>query len=84
MATEEMKITKKRQVTIPKQIRERLKATSVYSEVITGEVVIRTAQDAAGAHSEYAGNADHGMSIKEMKGRAWEESVREKSGKESA
>lgn len=83
MATEAVKITKKGQVTIPKEIRDRLKATSIYFEVINGEIVVRAVRDAAGALSKYAGNVEPGVSMKEIKDRAWEEAVREKTGKQS-
>jgi len=84
MAKAAMKITKKGQVTIPKEIRERLKATAVYFEVIGDEVVVRAVRDAAGSLSEYAGNAKPDVSMKQMKDRAWEEAVHEKAGKKSA
>ena len=41
MVTVAVKITRKGQVTIPKQIRERLKATAVYFDVVNDEVVVR-------------------------------------------
>ncbi len=84
MATAAVKITKKGQVTIPKEIRERLKATAVYFEVIGDEVVVRAVRDAAGSLSEYAGNVKPDVSMKQMKDRAWEEAVHEKAGKKSA
>ncbi len=84
MATKPVKITRKGQVTIPKKIRERLKASAVYFEVVNDEVVIRAVKDAAGSLSEYAKNAQPGMTMKEMKDRAWEEAVHEKVGKKSA
>jgi len=40
MASASVKITSKGQVTIPKKIRERLKATAVYFEVIDNDVVV--------------------------------------------
>jgi len=83
MATEAVKITKKGQVTIPKEIRDRLQATSVYFEVIDGEIVVRAVRDAAGSLSKYASNVEPGISMKEIKDRAWEEAVREKTGKQS-
>lgn len=83
MATEAVKITKKGQVTIPKEIRDKLNATSVYFEVINGEIILRAVRDAAGALSKYAGNIDPGVSMKEIKDRAWEEAVREKTRKQS-
>ncbi len=84
MVTEAVKITRKGQVTIPKKIRDRLKATAVYFEVVNDEVVIRAVKDAAGALGEYAKNAQPGSSMKERKDRAWEEAVHEKTGKKSA
>ena len=84
MATEAMKITRKGQVTIPKKIRERLKATAVYFEVVNDEVVLRAVRDAAGSLSNYAKNVKPGISIKQMKDRAWEEAVHEKTSKKSA
>ena len=83
MTTEAVKITRKGQVTIPKKIRERLKATAVYFDVVNDEVVVRAVRDAAGSLSEYAGNVKPGISIKQMKDRAWEEAVHEKTGKKS-
>lgn len=84
MATQAVKITKKGQVTIPKKIRERLKASEVYFEVVNDEVVVRAVRDAAGSLSEYARNVKPNISIKEMKDKAWEEAVHEKAGKKPA
>jgi AbrB family looped-hinge helix DNA binding protein len=84
MATKSVKITKKGQVTIPKEIRERLKATALYFEVIGDDVVVKAVRDAAGSLSEYARNAKPDVSMKQMKDRAWEEAVHEKATKKSA
>ena len=84
MTTEAVKITRKGQVTIPKKIRERLKATAVYFEVVNDEVVVRAVRDAAGSLAEYARNVKPGISITQMKDRAWEEAVHEKTSKKSA
>lgn len=84
MATEAVKITKKGQVTIPKRIRDRLKTTEVYFDVVDGEVVVRAVRDAAGSLSEYAKNVKPDTSIEQMKERAWKEAVHEKTGKKSA
>jgi AbrB family looped-hinge helix DNA binding protein len=84
MATKAVKITKKGQVTIPKEIREKLKATAVYFEVVNDDVVVRVVRDAAGSLSEYAGKEKPDVSIKQMKNRAWEDAVHEKAGKKSA
>ena len=81
MITESIKITQKGQVTIPKEIRNKLQATSVYFEVINDDIVIRPVKDAAGSLCEFAKNAKTGMSIQEMKNMAWEEAVNEKTDK---
>ena len=78
METEAVKITQKGQVTIPKRIRDKLNATSVYFEVVNDEVVVRPVRDAAGSLSEYARKATPDLSIKQMKDRAWKEAVHEK------
>ena len=84
MTTAAVKITRKGQVTIPKEIREKLKADAVYFEVEDDTVVVRPVRDAAASLSEYAGNIKPGTSMKEMKAKAWEVAVREKTGKKSA
>lgn len=84
MATQAVKITRRGQVTIPKKIRERLRATEVYFEVVNDEVVVRPVRDAAGSLGEYAGNVEPGVSMGQMKDKAWEEAVHEKAHKKSA
>jgi AbrB family looped-hinge helix DNA binding protein len=84
VTTAAVKITRKGQVTIPKEIREKLKANAVYFEVEDDIVMIKPVRDAAGALHEYARNARPGVSLKQMKDRAWEVAVREKTGKKSA
>ncbi len=81
MTTAAVKITRKGQVTIPKEIRERLNAGAVYFEVEEDIVMLRPVRDAAGSLREYGVNVKKGLSMKELKDRAWEESVREKTGK---
>jgi len=81
MTTAAVRITSKGQVTIPKEIREKLKAKSVYFEVKDDTVMVRPVRDAAGSLSEYAGNVEPEVSMKQMKERAWEVAVREKTGK---
>jgi AbrB family looped-hinge helix DNA binding protein len=83
MTTQAVKITRKGQVTIPKKIRERLKATAVYFDVVNDEVVVRAVRDAAGSLSDYAGNVKPDITSNQMKDRAWEEAVHEKSAKKS-
>ncbi len=82
MPTAAVKITKKGQVTIPKEIREKLKTDTVYFDVENETVVVRPVRDAAGSLSQYAKNVKPGTSMKQMKDEAWEEAVREKTGKE--
>ncbi|MDO8282769.1 MAG: AbrB/MazE/SpoVT family DNA-binding domain-containing protein [Thermodesulfovibrionia bacterium] len=84
MTTTAVKITSKGQVTIPKKIRDKLKATSVYFEIVDDTVVVKAVKDAGGSLSEYAKNVKTGISVKEMKDRAWEVAVREKAGKKSS
>jgi AbrB family looped-hinge helix DNA binding protein len=83
MTTAAVKITRKGQVTIPKEIREKLKANAVYFEVEDDMVMVKPVRDAAGSLREYARNVKPGVSMKQMKDRAWEVAVREKTGKKS-
>ncbi len=84
MTTAAVKITRKGQVTIPKKIREKLNANSVYFEVEDDIVLVKPVRDAAGSLNEYAGNVKPGVSMRQMKDRAWEVAVREKTGKKSS
>lgn len=84
MATAAVKITRKGQVTIPKEIREKLRANTVFFEVADDVVMIRPVRDAAGSLSEYAGKGKPGVSMKQMRDGAWEAAVREKTGKKSS
>ena len=84
MTTAALKITRKGQVTIPKEIREKLKSNTVYFEVEDDIVMVRPVRDTAGSLSEYAGNVKPGVSMKKMKDRAWEVVAREKTGKKSS
>ncbi|MHB8881939.1 MAG: AbrB/MazE/SpoVT family DNA-binding domain-containing protein [Thermodesulfovibrionales bacterium] len=84
MTTAAVKITRKGQVTIPKEIRDRLKANTVYFEMEGDAVMVKPVLDVAGSLSEFAGNVKPGTSMKEMKGRAWEVAVREKNIKKSS
>ena len=83
MTTTAVKITRKGQVTIPKEIREKLKANAVYFEVEDDMVMVKPVRDAAGSLREYARNVKPGVSMKQMKDRAWEVAIREKAGKKS-
>jgi len=84
MTTAAVKITSKGQVTIPKEIREKLNARSVYFEVEDDTVMVKPVRDAAGSLREYAGNVKPGVSMRQMKDKAWEVAVREKTGKKSS
>ena len=84
ITTATVKITRKGQVTIPKAIREKLKASAVYFEVKGDAVMVRPVRDAAGSLREYAGNVKPGVSTRRMRGKAWEAAVREKAGKKSS
>lgn len=84
MKTTAVKITRKGQVTIPREIREKLKANTVYFEVEDDTIVVKPVRDAAGSLSHYAGNVRPGASMRKMKDKAWEEAVREKTGKNSS
>jgi AbrB family looped-hinge helix DNA binding protein len=84
MTTAAVKITRKGQVTIPKEIRDKLKANAVYFEVVDDTVMVKPVRDAAASLSEYAGSVKPGVSMKQMKDRAWEVAVREKAGKKSS
>lgn len=59
-------------------------ATAVYFEVVNDKVEVRPVRDAAGSLSEYAWNFKPDSSIKQMKDRAWEEALHEKTSEKSA
>ena len=84
MTTAAVKLTQKGQVTIPKEIREKLKSNTVYFEVEDDTVMVKPVRDAAGSLSEYAGNVKPGASMRQMKDKAWEAAVREKIGRKSS
>mgnify|MGYP001571135496 CR=1 FL=1 len=84
MTTAAVKLTQKGQVTIPKEIREKLKSNTVYFEVEDNIVMVKPVRDAAGSLSEYAGNVKPGASMKQMKDKAWEVAVREKTSRKSS
>lgn len=84
MTTAAVKITRKGQVTIPKEIREKLKANAVYFEIEDDTIMVKPVRDAAGSLSEYAGNVKRRTSMRQMKAKAWEVAVREKTIKKSS
>ena len=84
MTNAAVKITRKWQVTIPKEIRERLQAKAVYFEVKDDVVMVKPVRDAAASLREFAGNVKSAASVKQLKDKAWEGAGREKTGKKSA
>ena len=84
MTTGAVKITKKGQITIPKVIRERLKTSTVYFDVVDDTIMMKAVRDVAGSLHEYARNVKPGTSIKQIKEKAWEVAAREKAGRKSS
>jgi AbrB family looped-hinge helix DNA binding protein len=84
MTTAAIKITRKGQITIPKEIREKLKADAVYFEVENEIVMVKPVRDAAGSLREFAMNVKPGASLRQLKDKAWEVAAREKTAKKSA
>ena len=84
MTTAAVKLTQKGQVTIPKEIREKLKSNTVYFEVEDDTVMVKPVRDAARSLNEYAGNVKPGASMKQMKDKAWEVAVSEKTSRKSS
>lgn len=81
MTTSPVKITRKGQITIPKEILDKLKTNTVYFEIVNDTIVLKAVRDAAGSLKEYAKNVKPGTSMKQIKDRAWEKAVREKTRK---
>jgi len=84
MTTSAVKITNKGQVTIPKEIREKLKTSTIYFDVVGDTIMVKAVRDAAGSLHQYAKNVKPGTPMKEIKERAWEVAAREKAGKKSS
>ena len=84
MTTAAVKITRKGQITIPKKIRDILKANAVFFEVEGDTVTVKPVRDAGGSLREYARKAQPGASMKQRKTRAWEVAVAEKAGTKSS
>ncbi len=71
----------KGQVTIPKEIRERLKSDTVYFAVEDDTIIVKPVRDAAGSLSEYAKNVKQCTPMKKIIEMAWEDAVSEKTRK---
>lgn len=84
MTSAAVKITRKGQLTVPKEIRDKLSADTVYFEVKDDVVTIRPVRDAAGSLREFGRNAKRGVSMRQMKEKAWGDAVREKHVKKPA
>ncbi len=84
MTTGAVKITKKGQVTIPKEIREKLKTNTIYFDVVDETIMVKAVRDAAGALHQYAKNVKPGTTMREIKERAWEAAAIEKARKKTS
>lgn len=76
-----VKITSKGQTTIPKEIRELLKSDVIEFEVVEGNVVLKPIRSIGRSLNQYAKIY---APLKDIRGRVWEEVVRERSGKKTA
>lgn len=70
-------------MTVPKEIRDKLKANAVYFEAEDDIVMVRAVRDAAGILREFSSKVKPGESMKEERNKAWVEAVRQKNGKKS-
>jgi len=73
-----VKITEKGQVTIPREIRNILKANLISFVVVDGVVTIQPLRDVGGALHAYVQNEPPIGSFQDRKEAAWEEAIREK------
>ncbi len=76
-----VKITEKGQVTIPREIRDVLKANLISFSVVDGVVIVRPLSDVGGSLQAYVKNASSTGSFRDQKDAAWEEAIREKIGR---
>jgi AbrB family looped-hinge helix DNA binding protein len=81
MTTAAVKITKKGQVTIPKEIREKLRTSTIYFDVVDDTIMVKAVRDAAGSLHAYAKNVKPGTPMKQIKEKAWEVAAYEKARK---
>jgi len=75
------KITKKGQVTIPRQIRDKLESEVIQFDIVDDNVVIRPVKSVAGSLSSYAKKGL--IPFKEAREKAWEEAIRERYGEKT-
>ncbi len=75
------KITKKGQVTIPRQIRERLDSQVVEFAIVGNDIVIRPVKSVAGSLRSYSKKG--AVPFKEAREKAWDEAVRERYGEKT-
>jgi bifunctional DNA-binding transcriptional regulator/antitoxin component of YhaV-PrlF toxin-antitoxin module len=73
-----VKITERGQVTIPREIRNVLKADLISFSVVDGVVILRPLSDVGGSLHAYVRNAASTKSFRDQKDAAWEEAIREK------
>ena len=75
------KVTKKGQVTIPREIRKRLDSDVIEFTILEGRIVLKPVKSVAGSLSSFARGKV--VSYEEEREKAWEEAVRERNGKEN-
>ncbi len=76
-----VKITRKGQVTIPKEIRDFLGSDIVEFKVTGGNVVVEPVKSVAGSLSGYAGKY---TPLKEIRDKVWEKVVYDRAGKKTS
>ncbi len=80
MLTNVRKFTKKRQVTVPKNIREQLKSDTVQFEISDGNIIMKPVRSVAGSLEKYA--KAH-ILFEESREKGWEEVARERVAKKT-
>jgi AbrB family looped-hinge helix DNA binding protein len=84
MTTAAIKISKKGQITIPKEIREKLRASTIYFDIVDDTIMVKAVRDVAGSLQPYAKNVKPGTPMKQIKEKAWEAVAHEKVSKKSS
>jgi AbrB family looped-hinge helix DNA binding protein len=75
------KITKKGQVTIPREIRKKLDSDVIEFTILEGRIVLKPVKSVAGSLNSYARGKV--VSYEEAREKAWEEAVKEEHGKKT-